>query len=54
MSGNNSAHAELVCNISERDRAKDVEQFDDILKTFNNETNKFENRFGIIRDDEKM
>ena len=31
-----------------------MEQFDDILRTFINETNKFENRFGTIRDWEKM
>ena len=37
-----------------KDRAKDVEQFDDILRTFTNEMNKFENRFGKIRDEEKM
>ena len=30
MSGKNSAFAALIINISERDRAKDVEQFDDI------------------------
>ena len=41
-----SASAALISNISERDRAKDEEQFDDILRTFINETNKFENRFG--------
>ena len=35
-----------VGNITERDRAKDVEQFDDILRTFTNEMTKFENRFG--------
>ena len=29
-------------------------QFDDILRTFTNEMNKFENRFGKIRDEEKM
>ena len=44
----------MISNISERDRAKDVEQFDDILRTFINETTKFENRFGTIRDEEKM
>ena len=33
--------------------AKDVEQFDDILRTFINATNKFENRFGTARDEEK-
>ena len=37
--------------MSERDRAEDVEQFDDILRTFINEMNKFENRFGTIRDE---
>ena len=31
-----------------------MEQFDDILRTFTNEMNKFENRFGKIRDEEKM
>ena len=31
-----------------------MEQFDDILKTFINETNKFENRFGTTRDEKKM
>ena len=29
-------------------------QFDDILRTFINETNLFERRFGKIRDEEKM
>ena len=41
-------------NISEKDRAKDVEQFNDILRTFTNEMNKFESRVGKIRDEEKM
>ena len=54
MSDKNSAYAALISNISEMDRAKDVEQFDDILRTFTNEMNKFENRFGKIRDEEKM
>ena len=54
MSDKNSAYAALISNISERVRAKDVEQFDDILRTFINDTNKFENRFGTIRDEEKM
>ena len=54
MSGKKSAHAALISNISEKDRAKDVEQFDDILRTFTNEMDKFENRFGKIRDEEKM
>ena len=53
-SDKNSAYAALISNISERDRAKDVEQFDGILRTFINEMNKFENRFGKIRDEEKM
>ena len=44
----------MISNISEKDRAKDVEQFDDILRTFTNEMNKFENRSGKIRDEEKM
>ena len=54
MSDKNSAHAALISNISEKDRAKDVEQFDDILRTFMNEMNNFESRFGAIRDEEKM
>ena len=54
MSDKTSAHAALISNISERDSAKDVEQFDDILRTFINEINKFESRFGAIRDEEKM
>ena len=31
-----------------------MEQFDDIVRTFTNEMNKFENRLGKIRDEEKM
>ena len=54
MSDKNSAYAALISNISEKERAKDVEQFDDILRTFRNEMNKFENKFGNIRDEEKM
>ena len=54
MSGKYSAYAALICNISERDRAKDVEQPDDTLTTSTNETNTFENRFGTTRDVEKM
>ena len=54
MSDKNSAYAALISNISKKDRAKDVEQFDDILRTFINEMNKFESRFGAIRDEEKM
>ena len=54
MSLKSSAYAALMSNICERDRAKDVEQVDDILRTFVNETNKFENRFGKVRDEEKM
>ena len=53
-SDKNSAYAALISSISEKDRAKDVEQFDDILRTFTNEMTKFENRFGKIRDEEKM
>ena len=45
MSDKNSAYAVLISNISERDRAKHVEQFDDILRTLVNDTNKLENRF---------
>ena len=54
MSDKNSAYAALISNISVKDRAKDVEQFDDILRTFINEMNKFESRLGAIRDEEKM
>ena len=54
MSDTNSPYAALISNISEKDRAKDVEQFDDILRTFTNVMNKFENRFCKIRDEEKM
>ena len=54
MSDKNSAFAALISNISERDRATDVEESDDILRTLINEMNKFENRFGKIRDEEKM
>ena len=49
-----SAYAALISNVSERYRAKDAEQFDGILRTFINETNKFENRLGKTRDEEKM
>ena len=49
-----STYAALISNISERDRAKDVEQFDDILRNFINETNKHEERFGNIRDEEQI
>ena len=34
MSDKRSVYAALISNISEKDRAKDVEQFDDILRTF--------------------
>ena len=54
MSDRNSAYPALISNISEKDRAKDVEQFDDILRTFINEMNKFQSSFGAIRDEEKM
>ena len=53
-SDKNSAYAALISNITEKDRAQDVEQFDDILRTLINDMNKFENRFGKIRDEEKM
>ena len=53
MSHKSSACEALFSNISEKDRARDVEQFDDILRTFTNEMNKLENRFGKIRDEEK-
>ena len=53
-SDKNSAYAALISNISERDRANDVEHFDDILRKPIHNTNKFQNRFGTIRDEEKM
>ena len=53
-SDKNAAYAALISNISEKDRAKDVNQFDDIWRTFINEMNKFESRFGAIRDEEKV
>ena len=46
--------AALISNISKRDRAKDEEHFDDILRNFVNETNKYEGRFGNSRDEEKI
>ena len=54
MSDKTSAYAAMISNTSGRDRAKYMEQFDDILRTFINETNKFEKRFGTIRNVEKM
>ena len=54
MVDKNSAYAALISKVSEEDRAKDVEQFDDMLRTFINDTNKFENGFGTIRDKSKM
>ena len=54
MSDTNSAYAALISNISEKHRAKDVEQFDNILRTFTNVMNNFENSFGKIRDVEKI
>ena len=54
MSDKKTAYAALISNISEKDRARDMEQFDDTLRTFANEMNKFENRFGKIWDEEKM
>ena len=54
MSDKSSACSALISNIPEKDRGKDVEQFDDILKMFTNEMNKFASRFGKIRDEEKM
>ena len=54
MTDKNSAYAALLSNISERDRAHDVEQLDDILRTFVNDMNKLEKRFGTIRDEGKM
>ena len=54
MSDKNSTRAALMSNISERDRAKDVKQVDDFLRTSINETSKFENRFGKMPADKKL
>ena len=54
MSDKQSAYVSLISNTSERDTAEDMEQLDDILRTFINEKNKFENRCGLLRDEEKM
>ena len=54
MSDNNSTYAGSISKISERDRAEDVEQFDDVLSTCINERNNFDNRCCITRDEEKM
>ena len=43
-----------ISNIPKKDRAKDVEQFDDIWRTFINKMNKSESRLGAIKDEEKM
>ena len=53
-SDRSSAYAALISNITEKDRAKDVQQFDDVLRTFKKEMTKFENRLGKIRDEEKV
>ena len=53
MSDRSSAYAALIGNIGERDRAKNVGQFDDILRNVVNETNKYEGRIGKIRNEEK-
>ena len=57
-SDRSSAYEALISNNSERDRAKDVEQFDDIFMDmdFINETSKskYEGRFGKIRDEDKI
>ena len=45
-SDRSSVYAALISNFSERD----VEQFDDVLRSFINETNEHEGRFGKIRD----
>ena len=45
----NSAHAALISNIGDRNRAKSVEHFDNIARTWINEANKYENRFGKIK-----
>ena len=48
-SDKSSAYAALVSNINEKDRAKDVEQLDDVLRAFKNEMTKFESRLGKIQ-----
>ena len=54
MSDKNSECAALISNISEKHRAKDVEQFDDILPGLHQREDKSERRFGAMRDEEKM
>ena len=46
-SDRSSAYAALISNISERDRATDVQQFDDILRNFINETKQVRVRANI-------
>ena len=45
MSVKNSAYTAPISNVTERDRPKDVQQIDGILRTFINATNNFENTF---------
>ena len=49
-----ASNSALISNISERDRAKDLEQLDDIMWTLNDETNRSENRFGTVKDEDRM
>ena len=53
-SNRSAAYAALISNIREHDRAKDIDQCDDILRNFMNETNKYEGTFGSIRGEEKI
>ena len=53
-SNRSATYAALISNIRERDRAKDIDQCDDILRNFMNETNKYEGTFGSIRGEEKI
>ena len=53
-SNRSATYAALISNIRERDRAKDIDQCDDILRNFMNETNKYEGTFGSTRGEEKI
>ena len=53
MSRNNSESTAQISNISERDGAKYVEKFDDILRAFHSSTKQRNSRTGKIRHEEK-
>ena len=47
-------HVRQKFSVCSTDQQHLREGFDDILRTFTNEMNKFESRFSVIRDEEKM